>query len=41
MVIKMFDFEKLAQDYDAMHLTKRGQIETRFSYDVNLWGVGL
>jgi hypothetical protein len=38
VVIKMFDFEKLAQDYDAMHLTKRGQIETRFSYDVNLWG---
>lgn len=34
----MFDFEKLAQDYDAMHLTKRGQIETRFGYDVNLWG---
>jgi hypothetical protein len=32
------DFEKLATAWDAIHLTSRGQVETRLSYPDNLYG---
>jgi hypothetical protein len=32
------DFEKLSQDYDAVHLTDDGQEETRMSHPYNLYG---
>lgn len=32
------DFEKMSLDYDGIHLTERGQAETRFSMPENLYG---
>lgn len=32
------DFEKIAEDYDAIHLTRRGQLLTKNSYPYNLDG---
>jgi len=32
------DFEKMAEDYDAIHLTRNGQIETRHSFPTSLYG---
>ena len=32
------DFEKMAQDYDGIHLTRKGQILTKKSYPYNLDG---
>ncbi|KRT93078.1 hypothetical protein AB447_203860 [Bacillus glycinifermentans] len=36
--IKSLDFEKMTDDFDAIHLTKEGQQQTRHSRPVNLWG---
>jgi hypothetical protein len=32
------DYEHLAQDYDAIHLTEEGQEQTRLSFPENLYG---
>ena len=32
------DFESMVQDYDALHLTEKGQQETHLSYPHNLYG---
>lgn len=32
------DYEKMALDYDGMHLTEEAQWETRLSYPINLYG---
>lgn len=32
------DFEKISQDYDGIHLTSRGQFETRMSRPESLYG---
>jgi hypothetical protein len=32
------DFERLAQDYDAIHMTDDGQWATRLTYPANLYG---
>ncbi|MEX3914305.1 hypothetical protein AB4672_21265 [Bacillus paralicheniformis] len=34
--IKMINFEKMAQDFDAVHLTAKGKSETRHSWPINL-----
>jgi hypothetical protein len=34
----LLDWEAIAKDYDAVHLTARGQAMTRFSYPHNLYG---
>lgn len=37
--VQSIDFEQLInQGYDAIHLTTKGQIETRFSEPINLYG---
>lgn len=36
--IKALDFEKISKDYDGLHLTSRGQVETRLTYPYNLYG---
>lgn len=36
-VIKMLDFEKMSQDFDAIHLTAKGMRETRHSRPINLY----
>lgn len=32
------DFEKMATEYDAIHLTINGQLETRLSFPLSLYG---
>lgn len=32
------DYEKLAEDYDVVHLTLNGQTETAYSFPLSLWG---
>lgn len=36
--LPLLDFTKIAQDYDAMNLTGRGQIKTRLTYPLSLYG---
>lgn len=36
--LNMIDFERMAQDYDAMRVTERGQWATRLSHPRNLYG---
>lgn len=36
--MKVLDFEKMAEDYDGMWLTRRGEMETRFGLPINLYG---
>lgn len=36
--ITILDFERMAQDYDAMHLTATGQMATRLTHPVSLYG---
>lgn len=35
---KQLDYEAISKDYDGIHLTKRGEAETRFSTPLNLYG---
>jgi hypothetical protein len=37
-MFKVLDYEKMSQDYDGMHLTERGQWETRLSHPYSLYG---
>lgn len=37
-VLPMLDFEVLSIDFDGLHLTARGQAETRLSYPESLYG---
>lgn len=32
------DFEEISKEYDVIHLTSRGEIETRFTTDYHLYG---
>lgn len=36
--LKFLDFEKMAEDYDVIELTSKGQIETRYSFPCSLNG---
>lgn len=35
---RSLDFKAIAGDYDGIHLTKKGQQETRFTHPYNLYG---
>lgn len=37
-IFQILDFEKIAQDYDCIYLTARGEMVTRFSHDYTLYG---
>jgi hypothetical protein len=36
--VRVFDWEKMAQDVDALHLTEAGQWATRFTHPLDLYG---
>lgn len=38
MFRSVFNYEAMAHDYDGLHLTARGQAETRLSYPESLYG---
>lgn len=36
--MKRLDYEKMAVDFDGMHLTRKGQWDTRMSHPIDLYG---
>lgn len=36
--MKFIDYEKMSKDYDGIYLTAKGEWETRYRYDANLYG---
>lgn len=36
--MRSFDFGRMSLDYDAVHLTMRGQLQTRLSHPLSLYG---